>query len=211
MRSGDRDRERAVREIYDAHYGALAGWAGRLVGDRELGHDLATEAFVRLLRDHAAVHDPHAWLYAVTANLVRDHWRRLGRERSAYGRVVATVGPRGASRRAGGGVGTGRGGRAGRSGGERWSGGEDWSGGAGGGAAGSDGAPGSDPDPATRLTVREVVLALPDRLRLPVILHYYADLPVAVVAARLGKSEGTVKRDLFEARRRMATQLEEAP
>ncbi|MDN5797543.1 MAG: RNA polymerase sigma factor [Intrasporangium sp.] len=158
MRGADRDAERVVRDIYDAHYGALAGWAARLVGDRELGHDLATEAFVRLLRDHSSVQDPHAWLYTVTANLVRDHWRKRGRESSAYGRVVV--------------------------------------------------APGSDPDPATRLTVREVVLALPDRLRLPVILRYYADLPLTAVAARLGKSEGAVKRDLFDARRRMAAQLE---
>ena len=49
---------------------------------------------------------------------------------------------------------------------------------------------------------------LPDRLRLVVILFYYADLPVAVVATRTGKSVGAVKRDLFDARRLMAAQLE---
>jgi RNA polymerase sigma-70 factor (ECF subfamily) len=74
--------------------------------------------------------------------------------------------------------------------------------------AGSAAASAREDDAATRITVRDVVLALPDGLRLPVILHYYADLPVAVVAARLGKSEGAVKRDLFDARRRMAAQLE---
>lgn len=162
MRAVDRDAERRVREIYDAHYGILAGWAARLVGDAELGHDFATEAFVRLLRDNGSVQDPRAWLYTVTANLVRDHWRKLGRESSAYRRV---------------------------------------------GAVGTDAAAWSEPDTATRLTVRDVVLALPDGLRLPVILHYYADLPVAVVAARLGKSEGTIKRNLFDARQRMAAQL----
>lgn len=161
MRGADRNAEQVVREIYDAHYGPLAGWAARLVGDRELGHDFATEAFVRLLREQSTVQDPRAWLYTVTANLVRDHWRKQGRESSAYGRAVVSAG------------------------------------GSGGGL-----------DAATRLTVRDVVLALPDGLRLPVILRYYADLPVAVVAARLGKSEGAVKRDLFDARRRMAAQLE---
>lgn len=163
MRGADRSAERRVREIYDAHYGALAGWAARLVGDRELGHDFATEAFVRLLRDESTVQDPRAWLYTVTANLVRDHWRKRGRESAAYGRAVA----------------------------------------------GSDVTSVSGPDTATQLTVREVVLSLPDGLRLPVLLHYYADLPVAVVAARLGKSEGAVKRDLFDARKRMAAQLED--
>ncbi|WP_286958008.1 MULTISPECIES: hypothetical protein [Arsenicicoccus] len=38
--------EDAVREIYRAHYGMLAGWATKLVGDPDLGHDFATEAFV---------------------------------------------------------------------------------------------------------------------------------------------------------------------
>ncbi len=188
MRAADRDAERVVREIYDAHYGALAGWTARLVGDRELGHDLATEAFVRLLRDHASVQNPRAWLYTVTANLVRDHWRKQGRESSAYRRVVAASPGHRAD------TADGRDGADRRDGDLR--------------IAGVDGSAGSDPDTSTRLTVREVVLALPDGLRLPVILHYYADLPVAVVAARLGKSEGAVKRDLFDARRRMAAQLE---
>ena len=147
-------------QLFDAHYGRLAGWTARLVGDTELGHDLATEAFVRLVREGGTVHEPRAWLYTVTANLVRDHWRKRSREGTAYGRLGAPAGS-------------------------------------------------TDRDTATVLTVREVVLALPDALRLPVILHYSADLPVAAVAARLGKSEGAIKRDLFDARRRMAAQLED--
>jgi RNA polymerase sigma-70 factor (ECF subfamily) len=163
MHRPEREVEVVVREIYEAHYGLLAGWAARLVGDTELGHDLATEAFVRLLRDPAAVQEPKAWLYTVTAHLVQDHWRKRGHERSAYRRFETAA--------------------------DRT---------------------GSEPDAATRLTLQEVVLSLPDGLRLPVLLHYYADLPVAVVAARLGKSEGAVKRNLFDARRRMAAQLEGA-
>jgi RNA polymerase sigma-70 factor, ECF subfamily len=56
--------------------------------------------------------------------------------------------------------------------------------------------------------VREAVLALPDRLRMPVLLHYFADLSVVQVASYLGKSEGTIKRDLYDARARMAVRLE---
>ena len=66
-----------------------------------------------------------------------------------------------------------------------------------------------DRDHATTLTVRDAVQALPDRLRVVVLLHYFADLPVATVARQLEKSEGTVKRDLFDARHRMALMLGE--
>lgn len=156
------DQEQVVRAIYDAHYGRLAGWATRLVGDPDLAHDLATEAFVRLLRHQQSVQEPRAWLYTTVANLVRDHWRRRGREATAY------------QRHEGGRTGTVLGAL----------------------------------DQATTLTVRDAVLALPDRLRLPVLLHYFADLTVAQVAAHLGRSEGAIKRDLYDARGRMAPLLE---
>lgn len=152
----------AVRQVYDAHFGRLVGWTVRLVGDPDLAHDFATEAFIRLLRSNGSVAEPRAWLYTVTANLVRDHWRSRSRESAAFARHGVSEG--------------GEGGH----------------------------------DATTRLTVREAVLALPDRFRLVVLLHYYADLPVATVARQLGKSEGAVKRDLFEARHRMATLLEDA-
>lgn len=156
--------EAAVRQVYTAHYGMLAGWTSRLVGDPDLAHDLATEAFVRLIRDWTRVEEPRPWLYATTANLVRDHWRRRGREATAYDRLVS-----------------GRGSVV---------------------AAAAD--------PAERLTVRDAVLALPDRLRAPVLLYYFADLSVSQVATHLGRSEGAVKRDLFDARARMAGLLEGA-
>lgn len=163
MSSGD-SVEDAVREVYDAHFGRLAGWAASLVDDRDLGHDFAVEAFVRLMRHWGHVDDPRAWLYTTVANQVRDHWRRRGRESTAYDRYVA-----------------GRGGSA-------------------------DSV--SDPDTAGRLTVRAAVEALPQRLRMVVLLHYYADLSVAQVARSLGKSDGAVKRDLYDARKLLAQQLE---
>jgi RNA polymerase sigma factor (sigma-70 family) len=66
-----------------------------------------------------------------------------------------------------------------------------------------------DADHATRLSVRDAVQELPDRLRVVVLLHYFADLPVATVARQLEKSEGTVKRDLFDARQRLSAILGE--
>ena len=45
------DVESAVREIYDVHYARLAGWTASLVGDTDLAHDLATEAFLKLFRE----------------------------------------------------------------------------------------------------------------------------------------------------------------
>lgn len=163
MPSGDAVTD-AVREVYNTHFGRLAGWAATLVGDRDLAHDFATEAFVKLLRHWNRVEDPRAWLYTTVANQVRDHWRRRGREATAYRRYSA--------------------GRPG----------------------GVDTVPGADP--ADRLSVREAIMGLPPRLRMVVLLHYYADLTVAQTAASLGKSPGTVKRDLFDARKLLADRLQ---
>lgn len=160
--------EQAVREVYDAHFGRVAGWASRLVGDPDLGHDFATEAFVKLIAHWGSVEEPRAWLYATVANQVRDHWRKRGREATAYRKVH-------------------------------------------GGLQQGDPDVAREPalDHATTLTVRAAVEALPDRLRLAVLLHYFADLPVAAVAGQLGKSEGTIKRDLYDARARIAHLLED--
>lgn len=54
------------------------------------------------------------------------------------------------------------------------------------------------------LGVRDLVERLPARLRDVVVLHYYADLPVAEVASVLNRPVGTVKRRLLEARTLLA-------
>ena len=159
--SGEPDREPTPRELFEVFYPRLAGWAAKLVGDREVAHEIATEAFTRLLPRWKTVHDPRAWLYMTAGNLARDHWRKQGRERAAYQRMGTP----------------------------------------------DDAVP--PVDVALRVTVRDLVEALPDRLRLPVLLHYYADLPVAQVAALMQVAEGTVKRALFDARAIMARQLQE--
>jgi len=159
----DLDVEASVHAIYDAQFGRLVGWTTKLVGDPDLAHDFATEAFVKLLRYWSSVREPRAWLYVTVANLVRDHWRKRGREATAYERHEAGA---------------------------------------------RQNATLSDGDLVTNLTVRDAVMALPDRLRMPVLLHYFADLPVTQVANHLGKSEGTIKRDLYDARAIMAVRLE---
>ncbi|MGB9376265.1 MAG: RNA polymerase sigma factor [Mycobacteriales bacterium] len=83
------ERDDVLREVYLAHYGRLAGWCAHLVGDRDLGHEFATEAFTRLLTRWRVVDDPRAWLYMTATNLIRDHWRRTKRERRALNRIAA--------------------------------------------------------------------------------------------------------------------------
>ncbi len=52
---------------------------------------------------------------------------------------------------------------------------------------------GDAPDPDDVIAVRAAVAALPRRQHEVVCLRFYADLPVAVTAARLGVAEGTIK------------------
>jgi RNA polymerase sigma-70 factor (ECF subfamily) len=59
--------------------------------------------------------------------------------------------------------------------------------------------------PAPDLTVRDMVERLPERTRVPVLLHFWADMSVADVARHMHRPEGTVKRLLSDAR----TQLRE--
>ncbi|HWA66720.1 MAG TPA: RNA polymerase sigma factor [Mycobacteriales bacterium] len=76
--------------IFRAHYAPLAGWCRRMVGDDEAAHDIAAEAFARLLGRWSAVQDPRAYLYTTALNLIRDRWRRSERERVAL-RKTATA------------------------------------------------------------------------------------------------------------------------
>jgi RNA polymerase sigma-70 factor (ECF subfamily) len=165
-RRGSDPAELHVREVYLAHFGSLAGWASYLVGDPDLGHDMATDAFVRLLRSWDDVDQPRPWLYTTVGNLVKDHWRKRGRERAAYLRLHGGRDP--------------------------------------------ETAVDHRPDHALTLSVRAAVESLPERLRLAVLLHYFGDLTVTEVARSLGKADGTIKRDLHDARARLAQTLESA-
>jgi len=150
-------RDEAARVLWNLHYAPLAGWCATLVGDRDAAHDIASEAFTRLLSRWLSVHDPKGYLYVTATNLVRDRWRREQRDRKLNQRLERTT---------------------------------------------PTSTPAADP------WLRDLVERLPDRMRAPVLLHYYADMSIAEVAGALHRPEGTIKRILFDARARLLGMLE---
>ena len=159
LRSTDRA---AAEELFNACYPRLAGWVRRLVDDDDTAHEIASEAFTRLLARWSALDNPQSYLYMIATNLVRDHWRKAGRERRAMRAVTASA---------------------------RF-----------------------DPvyHPGQDVHVRALLQALPDRLRSPFLLHYYGGFPLRDVATMLGRPEGTIKADLFQARARLREALGES-
>ena len=151
-----------MEEFFNACYPRLAGWVRRLVDDDETAHEIASEAFTRLLSRWSGLENPQSYVYMIATNLVRDHWRKTGRERNAI-RVMTAAGP-------------------------------------------------EDPayQPAQDVDVRALIQGLPEKLRNPFLLHYYAGFGLKEVAAMLGRPEGTIKADLFHARARLRAALGEA-
>lgn len=68
-----------------------------------------------------------------------------------------------------------------------------------------------DPAESDGAWLRALVESLPERHRVPVLLHYYADLPVAEIGRLLRLPAGTVKRRLHEARAALARTVGERP
>jgi RNA polymerase sigma-70 factor, ECF subfamily len=154
--------QQAVEELFNACYPRLAGWVRRLVDDDETAHEIASEAFTRLLARWAGLDNPQSYLYMIATNLVRDHWRKTGRERHAI-RVMTSAGA-------------------------------------------SD----HGYHPAQDVDVRALIQALPERLRSPFLLHYYGGFGLKEVAVMLGRPEGTIKADLFNARAKLKAALGDA-
>jgi RNA polymerase sigma-70 factor (ECF subfamily) len=63
------------------------------------------------------------------------------------------------------------------------------------------------PDATQVLVLRDALSRIPRRHRDVVLLHYYAGLSVSEVALAVGRPQGTVKRQLSEARERLLAQL----
>src|SRR5215471_9674541 len=85
-------RRALAEQLFTANYPKLAGWVRRLVDDDETAHEIASEAFVRLLSkwtSPAKLDNPQSYLYMIATNLVRDHWRKLERERRAMRTMTA--------------------------------------------------------------------------------------------------------------------------
>jgi len=56
--------------------------------------------------------------------------------------------------------------------------------------------------------LRRLVEQLPERLRIPVLLYYYAGFPIGDIARLTNRPTGTVKSDLFQARAVLRKALE---
>jgi RNA polymerase sigma-70 factor (ECF subfamily) len=82
----------AAEELFRGVYPKLAGWVRRLVDDDDTAHEIASEAFVRLLSRWTRVDSPQSYLYMIATNLIRDHWRKAERERRAMRSVTAGAG-----------------------------------------------------------------------------------------------------------------------
>jgi RNA polymerase sigma-70 factor, ECF subfamily len=152
----------AAEELFDSTYPRLAGWVRRLVDDDETAHEIASEAFTRLLARWSSLDNPQSYLYMIATNLVRDHWRKTERERRAMRTVTASA------------------------------------------------ATDYVPSPAADVDVRQLIQSLPTRLRNAFLLHYYAGFAVREVAAMLGRPEGTIKADLFQARAKLRASMKGA-
>jgi RNA polymerase sigma-70 factor, ECF subfamily len=164
LTSGTGARRVLAEQLFAANYPRLAGWVRRLVDDDETAHEIASEAFVRLLSKWTSpdkLDNPQSYLYMIATNLVRDHWRKTERERRAMRSV----------------------------------------------SAGADREPYSDP--AQDVDVRNLIQALPSRLRDPFLLHYYAGFGVREIAVLLKRPDGTIKADLYHARARLKEALAE--
>jgi RNA polymerase sigma-70 factor, ECF subfamily len=160
--SGADARRLVAEQLFTVHYPKLAGWVRRLVDDDETAHEIASEAFVRLLSKWTSpdkFESPQSYLYMIATNLVRDHWRKMERERRAISKAAAGTDP------------------------------EPWA------------------DPAQDVDIRDLLAALPVRLREPFLLHYYAGFGVKEISVQLKRPEGTIKADLYHARARLKDAL----
>ena len=64
--------------VYREHAAAILGYARRSVGRNDVAEDIASEAFLALLRNIAKIDAAElpAWLYTVVRNRAIDYWRR---------------------------------------------------------------------------------------------------------------------------------------
>lgn len=75
-------------ELYRAEFPSLMRYCQRVVGEQALAADLTQEAFTRLFARWRGVREPREYLFLVLTNLIRNHWRSKGRERTALGRLA---------------------------------------------------------------------------------------------------------------------------
>jgi RNA polymerase sigma-70 factor (ECF subfamily) len=75
--TGQGEAKQTFDELVAAHQLLVFRTAYRLLGRVEDAQDAAQEVFLRLFRNLRRIEgDPRAWLYRVTVNVCRDHYRR---------------------------------------------------------------------------------------------------------------------------------------
>jgi len=83
----------AFGELFDRHANAIFNFCLRRTGDRSAAEDLMSATFLHAWRRRAdmrpAADGPVAWLYGIAANLVRRHFRGIGRRRAAMARLTS--------------------------------------------------------------------------------------------------------------------------
>src|SRR6202050_1333613 len=90
---GDDADATAAEELFKGVYTTRAVSVRRLVDDDDTAHEIASEAFVRLLARWTRVESPQSYLYMIATNLIRDHWRKPERERRGRRGGRAGAGP----------------------------------------------------------------------------------------------------------------------
>jgi RNA polymerase sigma-70 factor (ECF subfamily) len=81
----------AFQQLYVEQFPSLLRYATRALRDADLAGELAQEAYTRLLARWRDAGDPGAYVYVILTNLIRNHWRRLDRERCAVSSLVVTT------------------------------------------------------------------------------------------------------------------------
>lgn len=83
-------------DLYHQHSAQVRRTAYSLSGPQDLD-DIVQETFLRLWRSLEAFRgdsDPKTWVYRVTVNTAREHWRKAGRRRNAMLRYLEEPRPR---------------------------------------------------------------------------------------------------------------------
>ena len=75
--------ETRFKMLYDQTSGPLLSYILRVTGEKATADDVFQEAYIRMLQHETDVDlaKHKAYLFATATNLIRDHWRRVKRER----------------------------------------------------------------------------------------------------------------------------------
>jgi RNA polymerase sigma-70 factor (ECF subfamily) len=85
--------DEAFDRFYAETFGALAGYAWSLTGERATAEDLAQEAMARVYARWFVLREPQPYAFRIVTNLARDRWRHGRHERAALRDLLADDAP----------------------------------------------------------------------------------------------------------------------